>query len=116
MIWAILTLLMLSYIGLNAYIYKIRRQRHIVSVHVPVNALWFMGVMLDIKKRMVSPGDGKCDVFVTPILIKKIVVCLRLQVMSRVLTDRATFYRYEFFYSKNLNRGYLREYVVLTVC
>ena len=112
MIWAILTLLMLSYIGLNAYIYKIRRQlRHIVFVHVPVNALWFLGAMLDIQKRLVRLGEGKdatdvfceyykeleCDVFVVPILRKNIVVCLRLEVMSRVLTDRATFYKTELF-------------------
>ena len=112
MILAIILLIFLSYLGLNVYIYHIRRQyRHIVSVQIPVGVVWFLGAMLDIRKRLVRLGEDKdghdvfreyhtelgCDVFVIPIIRKNLVMCYKLSIMSRVLTDRSAFRKSELF-------------------
>ena len=101
----IFTLILLTFLTLNFYLYLKRRQyRHIPSPPIPISLNWFMGHAADLKVRVKRTPlknfvqivseylvELEADTVFLAIFTDNTVLTLDLNIIPKLLTDRATF-------------------------
>ena len=111
-LWSIISsVLLLLYLFTNIYLYILRRRyRHILSPSLPLSPLWFLGHLLDVKKKITPTKnivsvmfdmqkDLQSDFFVLYFVNLNYILCIDINITGKILTDRKHFFKDEQLYN-----------------